>query len=112
MPTICDLLVWPGRGDEPEPGKQFELAVKFDRHVLNARRIDPLENSVVIHDARLVELQPLGIDRPAREEVVASTGLKLQVCVDNNVNAGPVEILLPVHFTLCWAGVRRKYIPR
>src|SRR5215216_8014148 len=42
------------RRDEPEPRKQFELAV--DRHVLHAGRIDPLSNSVVVLAARVVEL--------------------------------------------------------
>src|SRR5512134_3737127 len=80
------------RGDEPEPGKQFELAV--DRHVLHARRIDPLANSVVVLAARIVELLSLDVDRLAREEVIAATMVEVQVCVNDNVNAGEVEVLL------------------
>ena len=80
------------RRDEPEPGKQFELAV--DRHVLHAGRIDPLANSVVVLAARVVELLTLNIDRLAGEEVVATTMVEVQVCVDDDVNAGEVEVLL------------------
>src|SRR5512142_2249493 len=72
--------------DQPGPAKQFELTV--DRHVLHARRIDPLANSVVVLAARLVELQTLNVDRPAGEEVVATTMVEVQVCVDDDVNAG------------------------
>lgn len=80
------------RRDEPEPGKQFELAV--DRHVPHARRIDPLTNRVVVLAARVVELPTLDVDRPAGEEVVATTVVEVQVCVDDDVNAGEVEVLL------------------
>src|SRR5512132_2455079 len=80
------------RRDEPEPGKQFELAV--DRHVPHAGRIDPLANSVVVLAARVVELPTLDVDRPAGEEVVATTVVEVQVCVDDDVNAGEVEVLL------------------
>ena len=58
------------RRDEPEPGKQLELAV--DQHVSHARRIDPLTNGVVVLVARVVDFQTLDVDRPAGEEVVAA----------------------------------------
>jgi hypothetical protein len=80
------------RRDEPEPGKQFELAV--DRHVLHAGRIDPLSNSVVVLAVRVVELQTLDVDRLAGEEVVSTTVVEVQVCVNDDVNAGEVEALL------------------
>src|SRR5215212_8833322 len=48
--------------DEPEPGKQLELAV--DRHIPHARRIDPLANSVVLLAARVLEFPPLDVDQP------------------------------------------------
>src|SRR3712207_4652123 len=64
------------RRDEPEPGKQFELAV--DRHVPHAGRFDPLANSVVVLAVRVVELQTLDVDRPAGEEVVATTVVEVQ----------------------------------
>ena len=80
------------RRDEPEPGKQLELAV--DRHILHAGRIDPLANRVVVLAARVVELQALDVDRPAGEEVVTTTVVEVQVCIDDNVNAGEVEVLL------------------
>src|SRR5574341_867776 len=86
--AVC--VAW--RRDEPEPGKQLELAV--DRHVLHTRRLDPLANSVVVLAARVVELQTLDVDRPAGEEVVATTVIEVQVCVDDDVNAGEVEVLL------------------
>src|SRR5512142_1691806 len=80
------------RRDEPEPGKQFELAV--NRHVLHAGRIDPLANSVVVLAARIVELLTLDIDWLAGEELVATTVIEVQVCVDDDVNAGEVKVLL------------------
>jgi hypothetical protein len=80
------------RRDEPETGKQFELAV--DRHVLHTGRIDPLANSVIVLAARVFELQTLDVDRPAGEEVVATTVVEVQVCVDYDVNASEVEVLL------------------
>jgi hypothetical protein len=53
------------RRDEPEPGKQLELAV--DRHVPHAGRLDPLANGVVVLAARVVELPTLDVDRlPAK----------------------------------------------
>jgi hypothetical protein len=66
------------RRDEPEPGKQLELAV--DRHVPHPRRLDPLANGVVVLVARVVELPTLDVDRPAREEVVAAAMVEVQVC--------------------------------
>ena len=80
------------RRDEPEPGKQLVLAV--DRHVLHAGRIDPLANGVVVLAARVVELPTLDVDRPAGEEVVAAAVVEVQVCVDDDVDAGEVEVLL------------------
>ena len=56
------------RRDEPEPGKQLELAV--DRHVPHARGVDPLADVVVLA-VRVVELPTLDVDRPAGEEMVA-----------------------------------------
>src|SRR5207247_9568877 len=80
------------RRDEPEPGKQREFAV--DRHVPHAGRLDPPANGVVVLAARVVELPTLDVDRPAGEEVVAAAVVKVQVCVDDNVDAGEVEVLL------------------
>ena len=80
------------RRDEPQPGKQFEFAV--DRHVLHTGRIDPLADSVVVLAARVFELQTLDIDQLAGKEVVAATVVEMQVCVDDDVNAGEVEVLL------------------
>ena len=80
------------RRDEPEPGKQLELAV--DRHVLHAGRIDPLANRVVLRVARVVEFPTLDVDRFAREEVVAAAVVEVQVGVDDDVDACEVEALL------------------
>ena len=80
------------RREEPEPGKQLVLAI--DRHVPYAGRLDPLANGVVVLAARVVELQTLDVDRPAGEEVVAAAVVEVQVCVDDDVDAGEVEVLL------------------
>ena len=80
------------RRDEPEPGKQLELAV--DRHVPHAGRLDPLADGVVVLAARVVELPTLDVDRPAGEEVVAAAVVEVQVRVDDDVDAGEVEVLL------------------
>ena len=80
------------RRDEPEPGKQLELAV--DRHVPHAGRLDPLADGVVVLAARVVELPTLDVDRLAGEEVVAAAVVEVQVRVDDDVDAGEVEVLL------------------
>src|SRR5215208_6680043 len=79
------------RRDESEPGKQLELAV--DRHVPHAGRLDPLAYGVVVLGARVVELPTLDVDRPAGEEVVAAAVVEVQVCVDDDVDAGEIEVL-------------------
>ncbi len=78
--------------DESEPGKQLELAV--DRHVPHAGRLDPLADGVVVLAARVVELPTLDVDRLAGEEVVAAAVVEVQVCVDDDVDAGEIEVLL------------------
>src|SRR5436190_15633367 len=80
------------RRDEAEPGQQLVLAV--DRLVAHAGRLDPLANSVVVLAARVVELPTLDVDRPAGEEVVAAAVVEVQVCVDHDVDAGEIEVLL------------------
>ena len=84
--------VWPGAGTRPAPGKQLAFAV--DRRVPQAGRLDPLANGVVVLVARVVELPTLDVDRPAGEEVVAAAVVEVQVCVDDDVDAGEVEVLL------------------
>ena len=84
---MCGLA--PGRVGA---GQQLELAV--DRHVAHARRLDPLANRVVVLAARVVELLPLDVDRLADEEVVAAAVVEVQVCVDDDVHAGEIEVLL------------------
>src|SRR5512133_159427 len=80
------------RRDEPEPGKQLKLAV--DRHVPHAGRLDPLANGVAGLAARILELSTLDVDRLAGEEVVAAAVVEVQVRVDDDVDAGEVEVLL------------------
>src|SRR5919198_5140070 len=82
----------PRRRDEPEPANQLELAV--DRHVPHAGRVDPLAGGVVVLAARVVELPTLDVGRPAGEEVVAAAVVEVQVRVDDDVDAGEVEVLL------------------
>ena len=51
-------------------------------------------NGVVVLAASVVELPTLDVDRPAGEEVVAAAVVEVQVCVDDDVDAGEVEVLL------------------
>jgi hypothetical protein len=85
--AVC--VAW--RRDEPKPGKQLEFAVY--RHILHAGGIDPLANSVVVLAMRVVELPTLDVDRPAGEEVVATTVVEVQMCVDDDIDASEVEVL-------------------
>src|ERR687897_2969834 len=80
------------RRDESEPRKQLKLAV--NRHVPRAGRVDPLANGVVVLAPRILELPTLDIDRPAGEEVVAAAVVAVQMCVDDDVDAGEIEVLL------------------
>src|SRR5829696_2670911 len=80
------------RRDEPEPEKQLGLAV--DRHVAHAGRLDALANGVVVLAARVVLLPTLDVDRPAGEDVVAAAVVEVQVCVDDDVDAGEIEVLV------------------
>jgi hypothetical protein len=80
------------RRDESEPAKQLELAV--DRLVSHAWRLDLLANGVVLRAARVVELPTLDVDRPAGEQVVAAAVVEMQVRVDDDVDAGEIEVLL------------------
>src|SRR3954462_1156016 len=72
------------RREEPEPGKQLQLAV--DRDISHARRIDPLANGVVVLIPRVVELTALDVDRLASKETVAAAVIEVQVGVDDDVD--------------------------
>ena len=85
MPRVCPA---PGRA-----GAREALEFAVDRHVPHAGR-DPLANGVVVLVARVVELPTLDVDRPAGEEVVAAAVVEVQVGVDDDVDAGEVEVLL------------------
>ncbi len=65
-----------------------------DRHVPHAGRLDPLADGAVILPARVVELPALDVDRPAGEKVVAAAVVEVQVRVDDDVDAGEIEVLL------------------
>jgi hypothetical protein len=78
--------------DEPEPGKQLELAI--NRHVPHTGSLDPFANGVVLLAARVVELPTLDVDWPAGEEVVAAAVVEVQVGVDDDVDASEIEVLL------------------
>src|SRR4051794_17458024 len=73
------------RRGEAEPGQQLELAV--DWLVAHARRVDPLADRVVVLRARVLELLPLNVNRPSGEQVVAAAVVKVQVRVDDDVDA-------------------------
>jgi hypothetical protein len=78
--------------DEPDPGKQLELAI--NRNVPQARRLDPFANGVVVLAECVVELLTLDVDRLAGEEMVAAAVVEVQVGVDDDVNASEIEVLL------------------
>jgi hypothetical protein len=90
--TTCVPGVWARCRDEPEPGQQLEVAVYG--HVPHAGCLDPLANGVVILTARILKLPTLDVDRLAGEEVVAAAVVEVQMCVDDDVDAGEVEVLL------------------
>jgi hypothetical protein len=79
------------RGDQPDPGEQLVLTV--DRHVLHAGRVHPFADGVVVLGARVVELLTLDVERLAGEEVVATAVVEVQVGVDDDVDAGEIEVL-------------------
>jgi hypothetical protein len=77
---------------EPYPGKQFELAV--DGNVVHPGRVHPFGDGVVVLVTGVVEFLPLHVDRFAREEVVTSAVIEVQVGVDDDVDTADVEVLL------------------
>ena len=84
--------VWPGAGTSRSPGSSSSSPSTGTYS--HAGRLDPLANGVVVLAARVVELPTLDVDRPAGEEVVAAAVVEVQVCVDDDVDAGEVEVLL------------------
>jgi hypothetical protein len=58
------------------------------------RRVDPLADRVVVLRARVLELLPLSVNRPSGEQVVAAAVVKVQVRVDDDLDAGEVERML------------------
>ena len=85
----------PGCGPAPgRVGARKQLVLAVDRHVPHAGRLDPLANGVVVLAARVVELLTLDVDRLAGEEVVAAAVVGVQVCVDDDIDAREVEVLL------------------
>src|SRR6478672_6315370 len=84
----ASCVAW--RRDEPEPRQQLERAV--DWYVLHAGRLDPLADRVVVLAARVVELPALDVERPAGEEVVAAAVVEVQVGVDDDIDAGEIDV--------------------
>jgi hypothetical protein len=66
----------------------------IDRHVPHAGRLDPLADRVFVLGKRVVELPTLDVDRLAGEEVVAAAVVEVEVRVDDDLDAGEVEVLL------------------
>jgi hypothetical protein len=96
----------PRRGNKPYPGKQFKLA--FDRYILHTGGINPLANRIIILTTSVVEFTVLDVERLASEEVVATTVIEVEVCVDDDINACEVKVLLiqwkeaGFHISHCW----------
>lgn len=84
----------PGRvarsGQQLKSGQQLEVAV--DWYVLKAGPVDPLRNRVVRLRERVIQLAPLYVDRPAREKVVTTTMIEVQMGVDDDVDAAKVKV--------------------
>ena len=90
--TICMPGVWPGAGTSRRPGSSS--CSPSTGTYSHAGGVDPLADGVVVLVARVVELLALDVDRPAGEEVVAAAVVEVQVGVDDDVDAGEIEVLL------------------
>ena len=89
--TTCMPRVWPGAGRSRSPGSSSSSPSTGT--YAHAGRVDPLANGVVVLAAGVVELPTLDVDRPTGEEVVAAAVVEVQVRVDDDVDAGEVEVL-------------------
>ena len=89
--TICMPRVWPAPGRD---GAREAARGRRPTARTRAGRLDQLADGVVVLRARVLELLPLDVDRPAGEEVVAAAVVEVQVCDDDDVDAGEVEGLL------------------
>src|SRR5690606_35494204 len=58
------------------------------------RRVDPLAKGVPVLVARIIELAALDVDRLAGEEMVATAVVCMQMGVDDDVDAGEIQVLL------------------
>src|SRR3712207_8447013 len=63
----------------------------FPYTTLFRSRLDPLADGVVVLTARVVEFSTLDVDRLAGKEVVAAAVVEVQMCVDDQVDAGRSE---------------------
>jgi hypothetical protein len=84
--------VWPGAGTSRSPGSSSSSPSTGTYCTPGASTHSRM--GVVVLVARVVELQTLDMDRPAGEEAVAAAVVEVQVCVDDDVDAGEVEVLL------------------
>jgi len=107
--TTWEPGVWPGAGTSRSPGR-LQLAVYGD--VLDAGRLDPLADRVVVLAARVVELAALDVVRPAGEEMVAAAVVEVQVRVDDDVDAGQVEVGLRAQWSQAWVHVGHRRVQR
>ena len=62
--------------------------------ICRAVEVDPFADRVIVERTRVGELARLDVDRPAGEEVVAAAVVGVQMCVDDDVDTGEVEVLL------------------
>ena len=90
--TTCMPRVWPGAGTSRIPGSSSSSPSTGTYS--HAGRVDPLADGVVVLAARVVEFPTLDVDRLAGEKVVAAAVIGVQVCVDDDVDAGEIEVLL------------------
>ena len=90
--TTCVPGVWPGAGTSRTPGSSSSSPSTGTYS--HAGCVDPLADGVVVLAARVVQLATLDVDRPAGEEVVAAAVVEVQVRVDDDVDAGEVDVLL------------------
>ena len=89
--TTCMPREWPGAGTSRSP-ESSSSSPSTGTYARRAPR--PTREWCSGPAARVVELPALDVDRPAGEEVVAAAVVEVQVSVDDDVDAGEVEVLL------------------
>ena len=87
--------------DKPQAGHNFAFAI--DGKIGDAGCIDPFADRVVVLGAGIFQLAPLHIDRLAREQVIAAAMVKMQMGVDDDIDARQVKILSVQRRLGCWS---------